>query len=138
MILVVDDDEDIRRNLVSALRFEGYYTKEAPNGQVAIDLLAALTPSEWPCLILLDLMMPVMDGVRFLKVVNQEHREWLKIPIIVNTAKGSMTMPNENLPGAIDRIQKPVDLDSLYEVIERYATPECKDAANHGLDCPND
>jgi two-component system response regulator (stage 0 sporulation protein F) len=121
--LIVEDDEDIRRNLVRVLHFEGYRTLEAANGKIAIDLLTQMQPADWPSCILLDLMMPVMDGITFLGVLQREHPEWAKIPIILNTAKGGVKVPSDELPGAIARLKKPVDLDHLYEMIARYALP---------------
>ncbi len=62
-VLVVDDDDDIRESLISFLEAEGYHPVGAPNGKQALELLEALDPP--PCLIVLDLMMPVMDGRSF-------------------------------------------------------------------------
>ena len=121
--MIVEDDEDIRRNLVRVLRFEGYRTLEAGNGKIAIDLLSQMEPAEWPSCILLDLMMPVMDGITFLGVVHREHPQWMRIPIILNTAKGGVIIPSDDLPGAIARLQKPVDIDHLCETVARYAVP---------------
>ncbi|HEX5658510.1 MAG TPA: response regulator, partial [Polyangiales bacterium] len=61
-ILIVDDDADIREALVDVLTDHGYPTHAVPHGAAA---LAALQAGLRPCLILLDLMMPVMDGITF-------------------------------------------------------------------------
>jgi len=81
-ILVVEDDRDLRDSLCEALRLEGYSAICAENGQVALRHLAT---GAKPCVILLDLMMPVMDGWTF-------RAEMLKdpaladIPVVVMTA----------------------------------------------------
>jgi CheY-like chemotaxis protein len=81
-ILVVEDDKDLRDSLCEALELEGYSTVGAENGQAALNYLGT---GARPCVILLDLMMPVMDGWTF-------RREMMKteslaaIPVIVMTA----------------------------------------------------
>ena len=63
-ILIVDDDEDLREVLKDALLFEGYHVEIATNGREAVSWLHAHAGESW--LVLLDLMMPVMDGEGFL------------------------------------------------------------------------
>ena len=123
MILIVEDDEDIRRNLVRVLGAEGYETCEAANGQIALETLARLAHADLPSCILLDLMMPVMDGSAFLIALHRHHREWTNIPIILNTAKGGVRLPSDDLPGALERLQKPVDIEQLCDAVARYASP---------------
>src|SRR5215471_4078459 len=64
VVLIVDDDEDIRESVASILRVEGYDVDVACHGKEALDRLVTAAP---PSLILLDLMMPVMDGRTFLQ-----------------------------------------------------------------------
>ena len=71
-IVVVEDDDGIRNALQDALRAEGYATAAAANGEQALDLLRRAEPP--PRLILLDLMMPVMDGWELLKEIDEEPR----------------------------------------------------------------
>ncbi|MDX2092053.1 MAG: response regulator [Kofleriaceae bacterium] len=81
-ILVVEDDDLIRETLQFALELAGYKVFTAANGREGIDLLGSIPR---PCLILLDLMMPVMNGWEFADAV--EHDEALTtIPIVVVTA----------------------------------------------------
>jgi two-component system response regulator MprA len=84
-ILIVDDDEEVRDALHDALCFEGFTVKIAQNGQEALEALRADERSAW--IVLLDIMMPVMDGRAFLK-----HREGdaalARIPVIVLSAGG--------------------------------------------------
>ena len=81
-ILVVEDDELSRELLLQSLQKAGWTTTEAINGHEALTLLKTTQPT----LILLDLMMPEIDGFHVLKEI-QKHAAWKKIPVIVITAK---------------------------------------------------
>jgi CheY-like chemotaxis protein len=83
VILVVDDDPDVRGIVKSTVEKVGLKAAEAGNGQAALDWLKANSP---PDLILLDLMMPVMDGFEFLDKVKQIAAV-RRVPIVVLTAK---------------------------------------------------
>jgi CheY-like chemotaxis protein len=119
-ILIVDDDEDIRETLRDALTFEGYEAVTTNNGAEALKYLQQSTIL--PGLIILDLMMPVMDGSKFIEVINAEYKETLaKIPLILATAKGSHTnVSNSEL--AHERIKKPIELDDLYSIVNKYCS----------------
>jgi two-component system chemotaxis response regulator CheY len=86
-IVVIDDDDDIREVVREALHAEGYPTVGASNGQDALDLLHAA--QEHPRLILLDLMMPVMDGWDFLLNINTDP-ELSQIPVGLMSAHPSI------------------------------------------------
>lgn len=119
-ILVVEDDEDIRKSVVKALTAEGYTVLSATNGNEALKVLLGTATDELPGCMILDLMMPEMDGRTLLKTIKEKHQETLgKIHVIVATAKGSVESP-ESIPGALVRIQKPFDLDELYQIVEKY------------------
>jgi two-component system, chemotaxis family, chemotaxis protein CheY len=111
-ILIVEDEDGIREMLQMALTLEGYSTLAASNGKEALQLLAsAPTP---PALILLDLMMPIMDGPQFVEHLNKEYPTW-QVPILVVTAYPHKI--NEVKCNAI--IKKPVDLSHLFEVVNQ-------------------
>lgn len=119
-LLVVDDDEDIRSNLVLALQMEGYQVFEATNGVEALDFLTQNNNAEKVGCILLDLMMPKMDGLQFLAILESQYAETLaKIPIIVATAQGASSS-NSQIPNTVAKLQKPMELDELYAVVEKY------------------
>src|SRR5438128_9647261 len=80
LVLVVDDDPDILQTLALCLSTEGYRVVMAANGQEALDLLTR----ERPACILLDLMMPVMDGWQF--VGELDSRGWRNAPLLVLSA----------------------------------------------------
>jgi CheY-like chemotaxis protein len=111
-ILVVEDDDDIRFGLTYALEDEGYQVTEARNGKEALDQLRAGTR---PDIIILDIMMEVMDGKTFLKIVRRDHPDDLaKIPVVIATA--GRGQPHE-LPAAAALLRKPFDLDALLRVV---------------------
>jgi DNA-binding response OmpR family regulator len=111
-IVVVEDDESIRRGLVDALSFHGYTIHHAPDGQAGLDLCLAVTPD----LVLLDIMMPKMDG---LQVLQQLRTPQPDVPVIFLTAKGEETDRIKGLRlGADDYIVKPFSLDELIARIE--------------------
>jgi len=78
IILVVDDEKSMARALELKLGFEGFETRSAPDGQSALDIIE----KEYIDLILLDLMMPRLDGFRFLEILKQRKN---KVPLIVLT-----------------------------------------------------
>lgn len=114
-ILLVEDDEDIRHALLDALSSEGYTVLTAANGAEGVEVLrnagAAL-----PDLIILDLMMPVKDGVGF-RLEQQAEPRWKEIPVIVMTADTSAIRQLDAARGSY--LRKPVDLDDLLQTIQR-------------------
>jgi DNA-binding response OmpR family regulator len=106
MILIVDDDPDILQTLALCLSTEGYRVTMASNGKEALDLLA----KERPNAILLDLMMPVMDGWQF--VAEIERRGWRKSPLLILSADRAVQGHATKLR-AEAHLAKPFDLDEL-------------------------
>lgn len=111
-ILVVEDDEGIREALKLTLEFAGYAVETAENGKVGIERLATI---ETPCLILLDLMMPVMDGWAFAEAMKKDMM-LAAIPIVVVTAFADKA---QNV-GSGRIIKKPVELDILLRLVKEY------------------
>jgi CheY-like chemotaxis protein len=114
-ILVVEDDNGIRDSLKALLEMEGYDVLLATNGEEA---LAVLKSSRRPKLILLDLMMPVMDGFKF-REMQSAAPEISDIPIVIMSADGHVA-PKQAQIGARDYIKKPVDIDDLLNRIAAY------------------
>jgi CheY-like chemotaxis protein len=110
---VVEDDEDVRGLLRDLLDLEGYEVLSATNGR---DALAQLRAGARPCLILLDLMMPVMDGWSF-EGERRRDPDLASIPVVVLTGAGS-----RNAGGlCVERVlEKPVDLDTLLPLVQRF------------------
>lgn len=102
-ILVVEDDEQLRENISEQLTLNHHEVRAASNGRQAFDLL----PSFVPDLILCDVMMPVMDGIEFIRAVKQ-NRYYRYIPFIFLTAKVAQQDRLEGLEeGAVDYLSKP-------------------------------
>jgi CheY-like chemotaxis protein len=112
-VLVVDDDPDIRESLREVLEDEGYEVACVGNGREALDHLKASQPR--PCVILLDLMMPVMDGWQFRREQKQD-ADIAEIPLVVITATGKRPV----LIDAAELVMKPLDLSQLFAAVERY------------------
>ena len=114
-ILVVEDDFDIRLVMQLALEGEGYRVVTAGDGQEALEHLRS---NELPSLILLDLMMPRMDGTDF-RAVQRQDPALAGIPVVVLSAD---TRINEKAVaiGVESILRKPIDLDALLELVQRY------------------
>jgi len=98
-VLVVDDDAGIRQLLRRILEEEGYTVIEAQNGRVALERMGERTPG----VILLDLMMPEMDGFEFVNAL-RTRETWRQIPVVIVTAKDLTAEDHERLNGSVVRI----------------------------------
>jgi two-component system response regulator MprA len=125
-VLVVDDDALIRDTLATALGDEGYAVRVAGDGRAALDSLGKWRPD----VIVLDLMMPVMDGPSF-RAAQRSAREVAQIPVIVLSAAHEVQVRAASLDAAAV-FPKPFDLVALLATIERLipATPQASDAAS--------
>jgi CheY-like chemotaxis protein len=115
-ILLVDDDHDVAEALSTVLADEGYDVATASNGREALMYLKSHTA---PRLILLDVMMPVMDGYEF-RIEQQRDPTIADIPVVVLTA-GSMGERVAEL-GVTAHMRKPVDLDRLLREVAQRTT----------------
>lgn len=112
-ILLVEDNAAICEAMSELLQLEGYTVVVANNGQTALALLKN-SVGALPDLILLDLMMPVMDGVEFLRAQNSDEKI-AHIPIFIMTANGvPLDIDKFNIVGFL---KKPVDIDGLFETL---------------------
>jgi CheY-like chemotaxis protein len=110
-VLVVDDQEVIRDTLQVALDDEGFTVECAANGREALDILG-----RWkPCVILLDLMMPVMDGWAFCE---EQRRTGDHTPIVLLSAAGELDAQQRSLRAAAV-IAKPFDIERVISTIEQ-------------------
>jgi CheY-like chemotaxis protein len=112
-ILIIEDDEGIRNAIKLILEFGGYRVETAANGKEGLDRLAAI---ETPCLILLDLMMPVMDGWAFADAMKKD-TTFARIPITVVTAFAEKT---HDLSNVSHTLKKPVEIDTLLNHVKEY------------------
>jgi CheY-like chemotaxis protein len=118
-ILVVDDDALIRDMLAVALGDEGYTVEVAANGRAALDLLERWLPE----VIVLDLMMPVMDGVTFRVTQQALPSAAAEIPVIVLSAAHEVRQRAERLQAAAV-FAKPFDLGALLDAIALLTTAD--------------
>jgi len=115
-ILVVEDDPELLEALSGAIEAEGYEVRRARHGLDALgQLRAGRRP---PDLILLDLMMPIMNGWQFRHAQRQDS-ELSRIPVVVVSAKSDSEQHAAWLE-ADDYIQKPISLDRLLESIQKF------------------
>src|SRR5437870_9435634 len=98
-VLVVDDDAGLRQLLRRMLEPEGYAVVEAENGRVALERLRDVSPS----VVLLDLMMPEMDGFEFVAELRR-HEAWRALPVVVITARDLSFDDHERLNGYVQKI----------------------------------
>jgi CheY-like chemotaxis protein len=117
-ILIVEDDDDIREALTQILQLEGYVVREAANGQEALDISAQ---HPVPSLILLDLMMPVMDGWQF-RSEQIKDPALSKVPVVVISADASVHEKVSSF-GAATVLPKPISLDRLLRAVEALYPP---------------
>ena len=102
-ILVVEDEPATREMLRRFLEAEGWMVTEAENGRAALEQLAALPVAQRPALIVLDLMMPEMDGFEFVDEIRL-HEDWRSIPIVVVTAKDLTAKDRLRLNGYVEKV----------------------------------
>jgi CheY-like chemotaxis protein len=113
-VLIVDDDYDSRETARMVLEEEGYIVDVAPNGQAALERLRSEPP---PTLMLVDLMMPVMDGTTLLREL-EASAELSAIPVVVMTASG----PDPRSSGLrYPLLRKPFHLEEMMRLVTEYS-----------------
>jgi CheY-like chemotaxis protein len=117
-ILIVEDDEAVRCTIAELLEDAGYLVECAVNGKEA---LGHLHRGPLPFLILLDLLMPVMDGYEFYGQL-QANPAWAAIPVVVVSAVAE-DLPADSPLGATPRLQKPFPTKQLLEIVAYCASP---------------
>lgn len=117
-VLIVEDDSCLSELFAISLELDGYDVLTAANGQEALDILSGLDPMNYPQCILLDIMMPVMDGRTFLNNV-EAIDELNKIPVVVCSAFGDF----EKSPQVQAKMAKPINLDHLSQMVARVLNP---------------
>ena len=114
-ILIVEDDADLRDMIAQLLTLEGYRIATVGNGREALDYLSS---SGKPALILLDLMMPVMDGWEFRRE-QQRDPALAEVPVVVLSAVDQGRAAAANAQAFV---KKPIDFDHLLSLVGHYAT----------------
>jgi CheY-like chemotaxis protein len=114
LVLVVDDDPGNRESMSELLDIKGYSVLQAENGQRALDILKK--NGQLPCLVVLDMAMPILDGRGFLKRRARDP-DLRDIPVVVVSGNSQKGAPLEGIEGYF---RKPVNVDRLIEVIDQY------------------
>jgi CheY-like chemotaxis protein len=121
-VLVVEDNRDLSEIMLYVLRRAGYSARCAENGVEALEAVAARMPG----VVLLDMLMPVMDGWECAKALREQYGSALPI-VVVSAAENVDELRAE--VGADDALPKPFDLPELLKLAGRYVEPA--DAADH-------
>ena len=109
-LLIVEDEADLRASLQEYFEDQGYRVATATNGQEALDALAG---DELPCLVILDLLMPVMSGREVYDRMQQDAR-LAAVPVIVSTSDPSRA------PAGVTTLRKPIDLRRLLAAVQQH------------------
>jgi CheY-like chemotaxis protein len=118
-VLIVEDDTDIRETMIELLLERGFGAIGAANGAEAIGVLERATTL--PCVILLDLMMPVMDGVGF-REAQIANPAWAGIPVVVMSAYGDVVSHARAL--GVEHVVKPIGIAALVGAVRRHCRDE--------------
>ena len=122
-VMIVDDDRDVREAITEVLADASYLPMSARDGQDALDKLGSA--ADLPCVILLDVMMPGMDGWGFRHVQSADPRLGA-IPVVVLTAHANAAQTATRMHAA-GSLKKPVELEALLAIVERF----CPTAGTH-------
>ena len=118
-VLVAEDYQDIRRMMKILLECRGYEVLEASDGYEAVKKAV----SDSPDLILMDIAMPVMDGLQATEAI-RKHEDLAEVPIVAVTAYGDFYGERARNAGCTDVLQKPLDFGQLEPMVESYISRE--------------
>jgi CheY-like chemotaxis protein len=110
-VLVVEDEEELREMMRDALELNGYLVVTAEHGQDALDKIGGI---EHLCLVILDLLMPVMNGWDFVERMRQR-AELTSVPVVVHSSA-----PADPPAGVTRVLQKPMNFDRLLSIVGEY------------------
>ncbi len=114
-VLIVEDDRDVAATINEVVEERGYRAIRAENGREAL----ARLEKETPALMLIDLFMPVMNGVELLKVIKKSPKLSVIPRVIMTAANDQMIGVRED----VTVLYKPVDFDALTQLLQRYCDP---------------
>jgi len=125
-VLVVEDEKDVREGIIAFLESDGYKAVGAENGQ---DAFALLHRGLRPCMILLDIGMPVMDGTQF-RTEQVRDQDFAMIPVIIFSGRPEAEEVASSLC-AVAALRKPVNPDHLLRLLEEHCSTEPAPANVH-------
>lgn len=117
-VLVLEDDRDVAQTISELIEDQGYRAICAGNGREAL----AVLEQERPCLMLVDVFMPIMNGIEFLRAVKAR-------PALADIPRVIMTAANDHMIGVkedVSVLYKPVDFEALKRILEKYCQPAPK------------
>ena len=117
-VLVLEDDRDVSQTICELIDDQGYRAICVGNGREAL----AVLEHERPCLMLVDVFMPVMNGIEFLRTVKAR-------PALADIPRVIMTAANDHMIGVkedVSVLYKPVDFEALKRILEKYCQPAPK------------
>lgn len=126
-VLIVEDFADIRKMMKIVLKMYGYRVVEAADGYEAIQIAF----NDPPDIILLDLAMPLMDGLKTAEIMREE-KALADVPIVAVTAYGETYKEKALAVGCTAVINKPVDFKSLRTIVDSYLDQPAGDHINFG------
>lgn len=118
-IVVIDDDHDVRDVIVFALENDGFSVSSFENGKEGLDALNEMKTESLPGLIIVDYLMPEMDGMTFINQIKNSFPKLANIPVAISSAMGAM---NSSIikDNDIILLHKPMDLDDLLKVARQH------------------
>ena len=118
-IVVIDDDDDVREVIVFALENDGFEVSSYENGKEGLEALNDMKTESLPGLIIVDYLMPEMDGVTFINQIKTSFPKLSNIPVAISSAMGAM---NSSIikDNDIILLHKPMDLDDLLKVAREH------------------
>ena len=117
-VLIIEDEDTISEVVADALTLEGYQVRRARNGREALEMLQAWLPQ----LILLDLMMPVMNGWAFRAAQRQLTGGAADVPVVVLSGAREVRARADEL-GAVEAMSKPFELNHVIDAVGRWIRP---------------
>lgn len=119
-VFVIDDDEDVREVIVFALENDGFTVLPYENGRTGLEALLNL--KDLPGLIIVDYLMPEMDGVEFINEVRTTYNDrFSAIPIAISSAMGMLDKKLKNESNIL-HLHKPMDLDDLLREARKHCS----------------
>jgi CheY-like chemotaxis protein len=118
-ILIIEDDEIARIGLSTVLQMDGYNTVAAPDGKEALDRLQS---GLQPALILLDMILPGLDGWKF--CAHLKNNQGIAAPFVIMTGVGVASEEWAKSLGAVGLLRKPMDVERLSEIVRRFVPTE--------------
>jgi len=112
-ILIVDDDPDLVSGLARILEAKGWRVRQALGGRQAVEMVA----QEKPAVILMDIMMPEMNGIEACRVIRRDANEGSKLPVIFMTGYSEFEHQVREV-GAVSVLSKPMDFTKLFATLE--------------------